>query len=96
METIAGFRADMELFDLDLEVETTVLLPCGKRPWGHLPDIQKAFSQTLQDYRSKRHLTQKQLAVQLGVAETTLRLWEQGKTIPHPSTRLRAEKMLKE
>lgn len=49
-------------------------------------DYQKTFSKNLKFYRQQRNLTQKQLAETLNKKESTVRMWELGKTQPTLTT----------
>ncbi len=45
------------------------------------------FAQKLKQWRQRRFLTQKGLAVALGASLSTVQKWEMGHTLPYPSTR---------
>ena len=49
---------------------------------GHNLFMDKVFCKNLKNIRKEKHLTQKQVALKLGVVESCYANWEQGRTEP--------------
>lgn len=83
MATFRRFRADLKAFGVDLAAETTVLLPLRRSPNPSFASATGNIGQKIRQARRAKGITQKELSAALHVAETSLRLWELDKAVPH-------------